>query len=497
MNLNKEEFMILEAKGEFKKILDYILGEAQSQQIHEVERSLFARLLVLGLLLLKLFLERKGDGNVGETHTDASAITRPLHKTKKEKTYFSIFGKVVIERAYYWLRGQGGLCPLDAQLNLPEESYSYLLGEWATLLGVREAYNKVTDIFKMILGIDLCNRPLEAMMRDASEQVEDFYEQQPAPAPETEGEILVVTADNKGVPMKRQEPTNPDKKRLKKGEKRGKEKMSTVSAVYTIDKNNRSVDDVVAEVLEADRAVKEKEKPKGPESKPDRPKPKNKVVRATLQGKQAAFDELAKEVQQRKPEGKKQRVALVDGEHKLRELIQTLLTGFCIILDLFHVLEYLWKAAHVFHKEGSDEAAVWVKVRLRMLLEGKVAWLIGSLKDAVQHEKLSPSKRKTLKTVITYLENGQDYMRYDLYLAKGYPIGSGVVEGACRNLVKDRMELTGMHWTIDGAEAVLQMRSADVNGLWKDFWNVRTQKEHERLYKNYGVGFSDSDKITV
>jgi hypothetical protein len=121
------ESMILGAKKEFQKILDYILNDAQNQQIHEVERGIFVSLVQLGLILIKLFLEAKGDGNMGETHTNAEGVTRPLHTTKKEKIYFSIFGKIVIERAYYWLKGKGGLCPLDEELNLPEDSYSYLL----------------------------------------------------------------------------------------------------------------------------------------------------------------------------------------------------------------------------------------------------------------------------------------------------------------------------------------------------------------------------------
>ena len=161
--------------------------------------------------------------------------------------------------------------------------------------------------------------------------------------------------------------------------------------------------------------------------------------------------------------------------------------GSTLILDLFHVLEYLWKAAHVFTKEGSEEAELWVTERLRMLLEGKVLQIIEDLKKNLKEGKLSKSKRETLEKVIGYLENGQEYMRYDEYLAQGYPIGSGVVEGACRNLVKDRMEMTGMRWCITGAEAVLQMRSVDVNGMWMKFWDFRAKKKHKILYNGYPV----------
>jgi hypothetical protein len=485
MKTNTDSSLLLQAKEKFNGILEYVMGGAQREQIHEVERNLFVSLLQLGKVLLELFLERKGDGNVGAAHRDGEGIERKLQSMRKEKVYFSIFGIVVIKRAYYWLKDKAGVCPLDAQLNLPQTKYSYVLEEWAALMGVRGAYSKVVEVLSTILRVELWSRPVEEMMMRASEQVEEFYQEQPIPQAGSEGEILVATADGKGVPMKRKEGEGKVKVRLKKGEKRGKKKMSTVTAVYTIDKNERSVEDVVKEVVEADRAVKAQEEPQGVESKKDRPKPKNKVVKATLKGKEEAFKDLSRQVAERDPEGKKKRVALVDGEHKLRDLIKTYLPGFCIILDLFHVLEYLWKASHVFNKEGSQEAELWVTQRLTMLLTGKLLSVIEELKDALRSGKLSKPKREALEKVIGYLENGQEYMKYDEYLAQGYPIGSGVIEGACRNLVKDRMEMTGMRWSIKGAEAVLQMRSVDVNGLWKKFWDFRVKEMGKILHKIY------------
>jgi len=489
--------IVLEAREELQEILNYILGDAQEQQIHEVERTLFVRLLHLGLTLLLVFLSSKGDGNVGENHINEEGVIRPRHWTRKKKTYFSIFGKIIIERAYYWLKGQGGICPLDEQVNLPQGSYSYLLQESSLLLGARNAFNKVTDLLKKILRIDLWNEPIKIMMKQTSETIDPFYEQQPPVEEESEGEILVAAVDCKGVPViKKDAPRKPKKKRLKKGEKSGKKKMSTVTAVYTMDRHERNVDDVIKEVLETDKQLKGQEI-HADQEKPKHPKPKNKIVRATMQGKQEAFDKLEKEIQRRDPQGKKERVALVDGERKLRKLIKSVLVGFIIILDLYHVLEYLWKAAHVFYKDGSDEAENWVKENLRLLLTGNVSCIIASLKHAYQTQKWSPSKRCTLRKVITYLTNGKKFMKYDVYLANGYPIGSGVVEGACRNLVKDRMELAGMRWSIDGADSVLQMRSADVNDLWEDFWEFRVQKEYERLYQGYSDRRSEPGKMAA
>lgn len=120
--------------------------------------------------------------------------------------------------------------------------------------------------------------------------------------------------------------------------------------------------------------------------------------------------------------------------------------------------------------------------RLRMLLEGKVGYVIGGLRRLADEHRLRGEKLKTIKAAITYYENNRQHMRYDEYLALGYPIGSGVAEGACRHLVKDRLEGTGMRWTVSGAQAMLSLRSIHLNGQWDDYINFRIQTEQSRLY---------------
>jgi len=151
-----------------------------------------------------------------------------------------------------------------------------------------------------------------------------------------------------------------------------------------------------------------------------------------------------------------------------------------MIIDIYHVMEYLWEAAYVFNKEGSLEAESYMSNLLEKLLHGKIEEVIIELKASLK--QLSKGKKEKLRKVITYLENGKEHMRYDLYLIKGYPVGSGVVEGACRHLVKDRMEQSGMHWTIAGAEAMLGMRSIQINKMVPIYWQYHIAKERKRLY---------------
>lgn len=117
-----------------------------------------------------------------------------------------------------------------------------------------------------------------------------------------------------------------------------------------------------------------------------------------------------------------------------------------------------------------------------MLLEGKVGQVIGGLRRMISSHDLAGEKRRVLRSVIGYYDNHRNSMKYDVYLAAGYPIGSGVVEGACRHLVKDRLERTGMRWTVKGARAILHLRAAYLNDDWNDFVNYRIETEQATLY---------------
>ena len=189
------------------------------------------------------------------------------------------------------------------------------------------------------------------------------------------------------------------------------------------------------------------------------------------------------EVAGRDPEKQKRRVCIIDGSRTLWKLVLAGLSGFTFVLDLYHVLEYLWKAAYVFHPEGSAEAKAFVRHRLRMLLEGKVGRVIGGLRQMQTKHQLTNSKAKTLQTVINYYHGHRKWMCYNEYLAAGLPIGSGVVEGACAHVVKDRMEGSGMRWKLPGAEAILKLRALDLNGHWDEFWQFHMAQERQRLYE--------------
>ena len=219
--------------------------------------------------------------------------------------------------------------------------------------------------------------------------------------------------------------------------------------------------------------------------------PQHKEVRAELSreidgvevtGKRRIFEWFADEVTARNPDGGKPVVCVMDGDRALWKMLEAHVPEAVCILDLFHVMERLWEAAHCFHPEGRDEAKAFVSDRLRGILSGQVGRVIGGLKQMGTKHKLKGARRQRLSAAIGYLEHNRRFMAYDQYLKVGYPIGSGVAEGACRHLVKDRMEQTGMRWHINGAQAMLDLRAVYLNDDWQAFQTHRIEEERRKLY---------------
>ena len=464
------DWTVVEARDQFEGLLNYVVEAAQAETVlHEVERSLFRSLLALGRTLLVHFLQEKGLGDCGGSLRLADG-QRLLRGAVVSRAYRSIFGEVSIDR-YVYGAAEAGQVPLDARLNLPEWKYSYLLQEWGLAFTCKEAFSEAGLTLDQILGLGLAVGTLERLSKKVAVDVSSFRQQQPRPNPEEEAAFLVATVDCKGVPLTREKgaPSKQGKRRTK-GEKKTHKKMACVGAAYSIDPFERTPEQILDEVQRKASAAQ-------------RPLPYHKRVQAELlDDKASLFESLAQQIHQRQSNDPKPVLFLSDGERALRTLQQRYLPEAIGILDLWHAMEYLWKGAHVFHAEGTPDAERWVRQRLRMLVEGHVGYVIGGLKQMSTKQALKGAHRTTVQSIITYFHNNRARMRYDEYLAAGYPIGSGVAEGACRHLVKDRMERTGMRWTVEGAQAILDLRSTYLNGDWGHFWTHFAKNENQRLY---------------
>jgi hypothetical protein len=204
---------------------------------------------------------------------------------------------------------------------------------------------------------------------------------------------------------------------------------------------------------------------------------------------------MAEQAAQRNRDGNKPLVLLMDGQESLWragwEHLPEELAEVTEILDLLHALGYLWEAAFLFHPNGSAAARAFVKAQARRLLQGEIAAVIHALRWLGTHHNLKGKRRETLERICGYFSNNAHRMAYDTYLEHGFPIASGVIEGACRCVVKDRMERSGMRWAMPGARAMLDLRCLYLSDLWEEFMTFRIQHESRRLYP--GSAANDPD----
>jgi hypothetical protein len=473
----------LKAQHQFDALREFVNQAArEGGRIDAVEREVFRQLLGLGHALLSVFVAAAGDGDLGPEAEASQGRTVRRLPGRHDRRYVSIFGELTITRAVYGTRERQRIerVPLDERLGLPEGEFSYVLEDWGQRLCLKESFAEAGHSLEMLLGLRLGTRALEGMSRAVAEYAPAFQASLEVPPPEEEGPLLVVTADGKGVPMRRppQDGPKPHHRRTK-GEKANKKRMACVGAVYSIEPFVRKAEDIIDEVLRDERAKQ-------------RPRPQHKHVWAEMTrevdgievpAKEGLFCQLYTESTARNLGHDRPVICLLDGERALWEAQRVYFPEAVGVLDLFHVLERLWAVAHCFHTEGSDEAKQFVEHRLRDVLQGRVRYVISGLRERLRTGKLSGRRRKVVRSAVEYLANNRERMRYDEYLAAGYPIGSGVAEGACRHLVKDRMEQTGMRWTVEGAQAMLHVRASYLNDQWGEFLEFRVEQEQARLYE--------------
>lgn len=481
---------------ELHKIADELValaldGAEQKTPIHEVESQAFKTLLRAGYATVQLLVDLQGDGDVGEERQlpDGKVVarSRELHA----RPYVSIFGELAIQRYVYAQReGQSiEFAAVDARLALPESKFSYLLQDWDQDLAMEEPFGQVNRTMQKILGLKQHVDSLERMNREMARDVEAFHASEQPPAAEEEGQLLVQTADGKGVPMRRpaDKPAIQDHQR-RRGPKPDRKKMATVGAVYSVDPFVRSPEEVVEALFRNPQEDCGRD-----DSKRRRPRPCHKRMRAMLnhvdaegneiEGRAAIFGWMSDEVAQRHAGDQQPIVCVMDGEEALWNMRDAFQEEVSLVdvLDLLHVTPRLWDAASLFYSRESRAAEEFVRERVLRILRGEVRTVIRGLRR-MGAQKLAGKKRARLETICQYFAKNRERMRYDEYLASGYPIASGVIEGACRHVVKDRLERTGMNWTPSGAQAMLDLRCIYLSHTWDEFVAHRIERETQRLY---------------
>lgn len=489
---NPENLAMDKAEAAFDELADWLLSAAALEMpCHKVEAEHAARGREVLRQMLEAHIRARGDGRVGpaivkttwdrDGHSKEVDFVQARPHSRQMKT---IFGSVTVIRIGYSAPGEDSLHPLDAMLPFPARSFSYELQRRFTKQAVQVPLDAAIATIKENTGVTLSKGSAEAVITEAAQHFDQFYDAEPKISAQETGPILVAETDGKGVPMIKPPGTQTLVHR-KKGDKKNKKKMATLGAVYTKQPHVRTPEEVVESLFRPKPPVELVKPKRSSESaqKKRRQRPENKRIWASLKkSKDEVIQEIAQECQRRDPEQTKTRVALTDGEIALQQRVLRLLLGFMLILDFLHVMQRLWKAAHVFYKEGSREAEDWVKDRALRLLQGDVDGVVRGLRISAAKRKLKGELLKKVEASAAYLERNRDYMAYDQYLAQGLPIATGNVEGAAKNLVKDRMEGSGMRWSLDGGEAMLKLRALHLCGDFDEYWDYHIDQERREIY---------------
>lgn len=488
------------ARAAFGALEAFLGAPAACRMTHsELERELEQRGRELLRQLLQAHLEVRGPGEAAGPVRGADGVARNelhLHTRGLE----TVFGEVEVTRAGYRTAGVASVHPLDAELNLPPEHYSLEVRRRIADTAAKDSFDETVQALRAATGAQVAKRQVEALVGRAAQDFEAFYQQRvEGRPPEATGPILAISADAKGVIMRRDdlreatrkeaERTQPKlRHRRTRGEKRHAKRLATVAAVYTIAPYVRTPEAVLGGLA-----------PQHGREPPDRPRPERKRVWASLeQEPDAVLREAFREARRRDPDGQKRWVALVDGNERQLDILHRLFRqeGYhpWIVLDFLHVAERVWKAGRDFYAEDSPDLEAWVTARLLGILRGRAAHVAAGMRRSATRQGFAPAAREGVDGCANYLLKYAPYLHYDRYLAGGLPIGTGVIEGACRHLVKDRMDRTGARWSLAGAEAVLRLRALRSSGDFDAYWRFHEQQEYRR---NHAAQYADGQVVPI
>ena len=468
-------------------IKQLMTAEAMSGTLGDIERLLAKDGTALLREMLQSHMNARSALEQPVDVVGADGIARP-HVRTSTRAVETPFGEIHVTRKLYRAVGVPAIAPLDAALGLPVEKYTHELRRIAAEEAAKSSFDEVVELIEKRTGASVPKRQVEELVIRAAQDFDPFYRDRLREAEETD-HLLVLTFDGKGIAMRLADLREATRKkaeaasasrtrtRLAKGEKPNSKRMAEVAAVYTLAQWPRTIEDVLHGLRSKETEAK-------------RPRPVNKRVWASVEHSiQRVIDDAFDEALRRDPDLRRRWVVLVDGNRdqirRIKRAAQRTGVEIRLVLDVVHVLEYLWRAAYAFVADGTDEAEKWVENRFLALLNGQTGVDVAkSLRQMIKSHELDAKAAKPVERAAKYLARNTSLMHYDLALAEGLPIATGVIEGACRYLVQDRMGRTGARWSLAGAEAVLRLRALRTSADFDDYWQFHLVKEHERTHQS-------------
>lgn len=477
-------------RGEMEAMIGFARDESSALQLRHFERLLFAQIRVLFRLCVALFLEaQRRRVDLGEDPPEGWRVQREF----AQRTIKTLCGPVRYGRAY--LRTQGrGFFPLDAALGITQDRFSWCVIDLVTRLATRVSYAGVQSIMRATLGWAPSTESIEALVIGLGQRAAAYMAAQQTF--DDDGQVLVIEIDGKAAPMATEEEL-----RARRGRRQPREQCACGCQRHRGRQRREG----------RKKTKKKKRKTRGHNSKNGRSAvlvamytlrregdqlhgPINKKVWGQFSSRKAAIEWARAQATRRgfPPDTGKRVQVVVDGEPCLRQRVQDLFPTAVLTLDLRHAQERLWKAGRLFHREGSPELEAWVAPLNSLLLAGKTKALLKRLKALLR--SIAPrgpgtkAKRDKLSEQIRYFEQRQEMMHYDQYRREDLVLATGVIEGACRHVVGERLDCAGMRWIREGAEPLLQLRCIELNGDWESFitWvaqHTTAQLHTQRLIK--------------
>lgn len=413
---------------------------------------------------------------------------------ERERELEMDFGRVMVRRHAITLPGEKeAKFPMDSRLNLPPEIYALSLRKQVADAAVDASFERSVARVDQNTAGHVPKRQAEQQVLRAAVDFDAFYATRTPAANDTLSAkaLQVMSSDGKGVTMRPEALRDATRKAAEQADavrgdpmaerkaRRSDKRMAVVTAVWEQEPHVRTARDVL-DRLRRDPAGR-KRRPRSDKA----PKPQNKrvaasVVKTYAEGVAAMFDEA----QRRNPNGVRRNVVLVDGDEKQIEYVeaesQKRQMSITVVLDVIHVIHYLWTIAQLLCGDARTQADAWVSHILVQVLTRHPLDVVATIRQTATNRGLTGADREALDDAVEYLRKNSRYIHYAEFLAEGLPIATGVIEGACRHLVQDRMGITGARWGLSVAEAVLKLRAIRTSGDWDEYWRFHLDQEHAR-----------------
>lgn len=440
------------------------------------EKELWAQMLGLGRLLVVLFLASREQRQQAQGPQRLMLEGRWYSRNQAQpRNLNTLFGVVRYFRTY--MRGESGQghYPLDAELGLLQDRLSMGLLSLGARLATMMSFAKAQGLLRWFLGQAPSTEVLEQSVLGLGRRTSAWFEQ--APAPQGDGEVLIIQVDSKGAPTateqelarrrgprrrKRAKAASPrhrgrldrrrrgKKPRRKKGDKSKNARLATVVVLYTLHREKHQGRWVLCGPL-------------------------NQWTYASFAPKRHAFEVARREADKRgfcRGSGRVVQV-LTDGDEDLACYTRELFPEAIHTIDVMHVIESLYKAGECLYAEGSPELSRWVEEQKERLYGGQEAHIVAQLR---RHLRAIPQtgpgnkgRRNRLNQAIAYLDKRLPQMNYQELLKRDLEIATGIVEGTVKNLIGARFDFGGSRWIRERAEALLQLRCIERNGHWDSF----------------------------